>query len=97
MSHHPKKTLQQHHLQIVVLIFGLILWFFPVPSGLETYISTLPASDLKFTSQTAWHLFAIFITAIFAVILNAMPIFTAAILGVSAAILTGTLPFLRVL
>ncbi len=91
MSHHPKKTLQQHHLQIVVLIFGLILWFMPVPSGLDSYISTLPASDLKFTSQTAWHLFAIFITAIFAVILNSMAIFTAAILGVSAAILTGTL------
>jgi len=91
MSHHPKETLKKHHLQIVVLLFGIILWFFPVPSGLDTYISGLPASDLKFTSQTAWHLFAIFITAIFAVILNAMPIFTSAILGVSAAVLTGTL------
>ncbi|HIP19329.1 MAG TPA: DASS family sodium-coupled anion symporter, partial [Sulfurovum sp.] len=91
MSHHPKKTLEQHHLQIIVFIFGLILWFFPVPSGLEVYINKLPASDLEFTAQTAWHLFAIFITAIFAVILKAMPIFTSAILGVSAAILTGTL------
>ena len=91
MSHHPKETLKKHHLQIVVLLFGIILWFFPVPSGLDTYISGLPASDLKFTSQTAWHLFAIFITAIFAVILNAMPIFTSAILAVSAAVLTGTL------
>ena len=91
MSHHPQKTLKQHHLQIMVIIFGMILWFFPVPSGLETYISGLPESDLKFTSQTSWHLFAIFITAIFAVILNSMPIFTAAILGVSAVILTATL------
>ena len=91
MSHHPKKTLEKHHLQIVVIIFGMILWFMPVPSGLDTYVSSMPASDLEFTSQTAWHLFAIFITAIFAVILNSMAIFTAAILGVSAAILTGTL------
>ena len=91
MSHHPKRTVEKHHLQIVVLVFGLILWFMPVPSGLDTYISTLPASDLKFTSQTSWHLFAIFITAIFAVILNSMAIFTAAILGVAAVILTGTL------
>jgi len=91
MTNNPKKTLEQYHLQFVVVIFGLILWFMPVPSGLETYISALPASDLKFTSQISWHLFAIFITAIFAVILNSMPIFTAAILGVSAAILTGTL------
>jgi len=91
MSHHPQKVLRQHYLQIVTIIFGMILWFTPVPSGLESYIGSLPASDLTFTSQTAWHLFAIFITAIFAVILNAMPIFTSAILGVSVAILTGTL------
>jgi len=91
MSHHPKRTLEKHHLQIAVLIFGLILWFMPVPSGLEDYVAKLPASELKFTALTAWHLFAIFITAIFAVILNSMPIFTASILGVSVAILTGTL------
>lgn len=91
MSHHPKKTLEKHHLQIVVLLFGMILWLFPVPSGLENYINTLPASDLEFSPQIAWHLFAIFITAIFAVVLNAMPIFTAAIMGVSTAILTSTL------
>ena len=91
MSHHPQKTLKQHHLQMIVLLFGLILWFLPAPSGLESFIGSLPASDLIFTPQTAWHLFTIFITVIFAVILNSMPIFTAAILGVSAAILTGTL------
>ena len=91
MSQHPKATMKQHNLQIIVLIFGLILWFFPVPSGLESYISSLPASELKFTPVMAWHLFAIFITAIFAVILNAMPIFASSILGVSAAVLTGTL------
>jgi hypothetical protein len=46
MAHHPKKTLEQHHLQIAVLFFGLILWFFPVPSGLDTFISSMPAGDL---------------------------------------------------
>ncbi|SFV62271.1 2-oxoglutarate/malate translocator [hydrothermal vent metagenome] len=91
MSHHPNQTKNQHILQIVVIIFGLILWFVPIPSGLESYIQSLPSSDLKFTPIMAWHLFAIFITAIFAVILKAMPIFTSSILGVSAVILTGTL------
>ena len=91
MSHHPKETMKKHNLQIIVLLFGLILWFFPVPSGLENYINNLPTSELKFTPLMAWHLFAIFITAIFAVILNAMPIFASSILGVSAAVLTGTL------
>ncbi|WP_457607527.1 DASS family sodium-coupled anion symporter [Nitratifractor sp.] len=78
---------------LFVLLVGVILWFFPVPSGLETYISQHHKADegLQFTAQTAWHLFAIFITAIFAVILKATPIFTAAILGVSVAVLTGTL------
>jgi len=91
MSHHPNQTKNQHILQIVVIIFGLILWFVPIPSGLESYIQSLPSGDLKFTPIMAWHLFAIFITAIFAVILKAMPIFTSSILGVSAVILTGTL------
>ena len=91
MSRHPKETAKQHILQITVLLFGLFIWFLPVPAGLEDFIANQPATDLKFTSQTAWHLFAIFIAAIFAVILKAMPIFTSAILGVSIAVLTGTL------
>jgi DASS family divalent anion:Na+ symporter len=91
MSRHPKETAKQHILQITVLLFGLFIWFVPVPTGLEDFIANQPATDLKFTSQTAWHLFAIFIAAIFAVILKAMPIFTSAILGVSIAVLTGTL------
>lgn len=78
-------------LQIGVVLFAAMIWFLPVPSGLEAYISSRPVSDLTYTPQMAWHLFAIFIAAIFAVILKAMPIFTSAILGVSAAVLTGTL------
>lgn len=91
MSRHPKATSRQHMLQITVLLFGALIWFLPVPAGLEAYISTRPDSELTYTPQMAWHLFAIFIAAIFAVILKAMPIFTSAILGVSVAVLTGTL------
>ena len=93
MPSHPQQKIGAHTLQLIVLIVGIILWFYPVPGGLETYITQHheAAEGLKFTPQTAWHLFAIFISAIFAVILKATPIFTASILGVSAAILTGTL------
>lgn len=63
-------------LQLATLIFGLFIWFLPVPEGL---------------TQQAWQLFAIFITAIFAVIINAMPIVTAAALALAVSILTGTL------
>lgn len=76
MSKHPQKTISKHWLQVIVLIFGIIIWFVPTPSGLETQ---------------AWHLFAVFITAIFAVIINAMPIFTSSILALSTVVLTGTL------
>ena len=91
MSHHPIQTHKQHLLQAGVFLFGLILWFLPTPSGLESYIASLPTSELQYTSTMTWHLFAIFITAIFAVIINAMPIFTSAIFAVSAAVLTATL------
>ena len=62
--------------RLATLIFGLALWFAPVPEGL---------------TEQAWHLFAIFITAIFAVIVNAMPILTASVLALATSILTGTL------
>ena len=55
---------------------ALAIWFTPVPGGL-----TAPA----------WHLFAIFASAIVAVILNAFPLLTAAVLAVAAAVLSGTL------
>ena len=48
---------------------------------------TWPGAGL--TSQ-AWHLFAIFATAIFSVIVNAFPLLTAAMLAVAAAVLTDT-------
>ena len=61
--------------QGVCIALALGIWFAPVPPGL--------------TSQ-AWHLFAIFATAIFSVIVNAFPLLTAAMLAVAAAVLTGT-------
>ncbi len=64
------------YLQLAVFLFGVILWFVPTPSGME---------------DKAWHLFAIFITTIVAVIVKAMPIFVSSILAVAVAVLSGTL------
>jgi len=66
-----RKNIQQHHLQILVFFVGLTIWFTPAPDGLTTQ---------------AWHLFAIFISAIFAVILIAMPIFTSILIALSIAV-----------
>ncbi|WP_373002380.1 DASS family sodium-coupled anion symporter [Sulfurimonas sp.] len=76
MSHHPSQTIKQHYLQLFIFAFGTLIWFSPVPSGLE---------------PQAWHLFAIFISSILAVIIKAMPIFTSSILALSVSVLTGTL------
>jgi DASS family divalent anion:Na+ symporter len=54
---------------------ALGIWFAPVPEGL---------------TPRAWHLFAIFASAIFSVILAAYPLVTSAMLAVAAAVLTGT-------
>ncbi len=91
MSFHVGQQVKVHAKQLIVLFLGIILWFFPVPSGLENFIAKLPPSELHFDAQMAWHLFAVFISAILAVILDAMPIFTSSILAVSVLILTGTL------
>ena len=58
------------------LLLALAIWFTPVPVGLV---------------PQAWHLFAIFAAVIFAVIIGAMPIVLASVLGLVASILSGTL------
>jgi DASS family divalent anion:Na+ symporter len=54
---------------------ALGLWFAPVPEGL---------------TQKAWHLFAIFGSAIFSVIVTAFPLLTSATIALAASVLTGT-------
>lgn len=58
------------------LLAGLLIWFAPVPWGLE---------------PEAWQLFTIFITAILAVLLDALSIFTAALLAMVVAVLAGAI------
>jgi DASS family divalent anion:Na+ symporter len=62
--------------RLAILALVLGLWLSPVPGGL------VPA---------AWHLFALFASAIAAVVVGAFPILTASVLALAAAVLTGTL------
>jgi DASS family divalent anion:Na+ symporter len=62
--------------RVACLALVLGLWFAPAPQGL--------AAD-------AWHLFALFATAIAAVVAGALPILTSSMLALAAAVLTGTL------
>lgn len=58
------------------LTLALGIWLCPAPEGL---------------SAQAWHLFALFAAAIFAVVVDALPILTASVVALAAAVLTGTL------
>ncbi len=62
-------------LPLVVVAYGVGLWFVPVPDGL---------------TRESWHLFTIFSATIFAVIINALPLLTAALLAGALAVLTDT-------
>ncbi len=55
---------------------ALGIWFAPVPAGL-----TAPA----------WHLFAVFVSAIAAVLVGAFPLLTSTMLAVAAVVMTGTI------
>ena len=62
--------------QAAIVALAVAIWFSPVPEGL-----TAPA----------WHLFAIFAATIVAVVVDVIPILTASVIAVAAAVLTGTL------
>jgi len=62
--------------RLLPFVVAIAIWFIPVPAGL--------------TAQ-AWHLFAIFISAILSVLLGAFPLVTSTALAVGAVVLTGTL------
>jgi len=76
MSHHHHKNNTIHYKQLFAFAFGVVLWFIPTPEGLTV---------------EAWHLFAIFISIIFGVIIEATSIFTASIIGLGFVIVTNTL------
>jgi len=61
----------------MTLVFGIIIWYLPIPWDL---------------TPGAWHLFAIFITAIVGVLIDALSIFTASVLALVAVVLLGVLP-----
>jgi DASS family divalent anion:Na+ symporter len=73
----PAATWPRRLLVLVPFALGAGLWAVPVPAGL---------------SPAAWHLFALFASAIVAVVLGALPLLTAALLAGGAVVLTGTLP-----
>lgn len=71
-----KPGLQKRFKIIGIFLLAIGIWSAPIPEGL---------------TREAWHLFAIFAAAILAVIVNALPLLTSALLAGSVAVLSGTL------
>ena len=70
----PSKNQQKLRLikRIITLVLGILIWHLPIPWDL---------------SPDAWHLFAIFITAIIGVLIEALSIFTASLIALVAVVL----------
>jgi DASS family divalent anion:Na+ symporter len=62
--------------RVFPFVMATAIWFSPVPAGL--------------TAQ-AWHLFAVFITAIVSVLLGVFPLLTSTMLAAGAVVLTNTI------
>ncbi|WP_372653169.1 anion permease [Halobacteriovorax sp.] len=60
----------------ITFAIGLVIWFIPVPQGL----------DIR-----AWHLFAIFLSTIIGIILKALPMGSICMTGLAVSLFTGTL------
>jgi DASS family divalent anion:Na+ symporter len=79
-AEHALKALLSCHRSRIARVgsvgLGLAIWFAPVPEGLDA---------------RTWHLVAIFVAAIFSVMIDAVPILTAAVLAIALAVLSGTI------
>ena len=62
--------------RVAPFAIAVAIWFTPVPAGL-----TAPA----------WHLFAVFVSAIACVLIGSFPLLTASMIAVATVVLTGTL------
>ncbi|TSB47216.1 anion permease [Alkalicoccobacillus porphyridii] len=72
-----KTTTEVRYLRLLIIILiGVVVWFMPVPSGLD---------------PIAWQLFAIFVATITGLIIKPLPMGSVAILGLTAVVITGTL------
>ena len=69
----PKKEVNWVKL-IAAALVGIVIWFIPAPAGLEAQ---------------AWHMFAIFVATIVALIIKPMPMGAIAIVAIALCVLTG--------
>jgi DASS family divalent anion:Na+ symporter len=70
--------MKNSHRIVLALLIGLVLWFLPRPEGV---------------SLQGWHLLALFVATMTAIVLKALPMGVVSIMALTAATVTNTLSF----
>jgi len=74
---------------LISVAVGLILWILPPPQSLVDFVAANP--DAGYNATSAWHLFAIFVGTIVALITKPLPMGAIAMIAIALTALTGTL------
>ncbi|NPV65749.1 MAG: anion permease [Anaerolineae bacterium] len=74
---------------LISVAVGLIIWFLPPPQTLVDFVAANP--DAGYNAVSAWHLFAIFVGTIVALITKPLPMGAIAMIAIALTALTGTL------
>lgn len=84
----PKASLPRWAALAIPVAVGLIIWFLPVPEGIGSFAKEGYEGD----GSQAWHLLAIFVATILAIILKPLPMGALCITAMAVVAGSGTLP-----
>lgn len=74
---------------LIAVAVGLILWFLPPPQTLVDFVAA--SENTAYNATAAWHLLAIFVATIVALITKPLPMGAIAMIAIALTALTGTL------
>jgi DASS family divalent anion:Na+ symporter len=74
---------------LIAVAVGVIIWFLPPPQSLVDYVAANP--DAGYNATNAWHLLAIFVATIVAIITKPLPMGAIAMVSIAMVAISGTL------
>ena len=74
---------------LIAIVVGLVIWFLPPPQSLVDYVAANP--DAGYNAANAWHLLAIFVATIVAIITKPLPMGAIAMISIAVVTISGVL------
>lgn len=74
---------------LIAIAIGVIIWFLPPPQSFVDYVTANP--DAGYNAVNAWHLLAIFVATIVAIITKPLPMGAIAMISIAFVTISGTL------